>query len=283
MMKNSGIICINKPANITSFSVCNRLSKMLHYKVGHCGTLDPNATGLLVCIINKTKFLPYIDTDTKTYVASCKLFIKTDTGDIWGNIIEKRKFVNFSNTEIQTVINDTLNINILPIPIVSAKKVNGQKLLDYHLKKQEIATQYQDVSIYNVKLISFIHDTIKFEITVSKGTYIRSICEWIGERLNTIATMESLERIKIGNFLLSNAIALDQININNYQDNMLDFNDYLIDLPKVEYSDLNHIIYGKPIELQINSQKVFITNYNQVVAVYKKSNDGLFIMERGLF
>lgn len=283
MMKNSGIICINKPANMTSFSVCNRLSKMLHYKVGHCGTLDPNATGLLVCVINKTKFLPYINTDIKTYIASCKLFIKTDTGDVWGNVLEQRDFVQFSDNEIRNVIDDTLKIKTLPIPIVSAKKVNGQKLLDYHLKNQKIETQYQNVLIYNVKLISFIKDIIKFEITVSKGTYIRSICEWIGQKLNTIATMDSLERVSVGSFLLNNAIDLHQININNYYNYLLDFNDYLIDLPKVEIADLNHVIHGKPINLDINYEKVFITNNSQVIAVYKKSNNDLFIMERGLF
>ena len=278
----NGIICINKPKNITSFSVCNKLSKMLHTKVGHCGTLDPNATGLLVCIINKTKILPYINTNIKTYIAECKLFTKTDTGDIWGNVIENQSFKKINIEQIQHVLNKLLTVTILPIPLVSAKKVNGKKLLEYYHKNIEIEKQYQSVTIYKINLISFDNDIIKFEITVSAGTYIRSICEWIGEQLNTCATMASLIRTEVGDFKLSDAIELN-IDINNINDKILKFENYLIDLEKIEITNINDIYHGKSLILNCKNDRVFIMYKRQVVAVYTRSNDKLFVMERGLF
>ena len=278
----NGIICINKPKNITSFSVCNKLSKMLHTKVGHCGTLDPNATGLLVCIINKTKILPYINTNIKTYIAECKLFTKTDTGDIWGNVIENQSFKKINIEQIQHVLNKLLTVTILPIPLVSAKKVNGKKLLEYYHKNIEVEKQYQSVTIYKINLISFDNDIIKFEITVSAGTYIRSICEWIGEQLNTCATMASLIRTEVGDFKLSDAIELN-IDINNINDKILKFENYLIDLEKIEITNINDIYHGKSLILNCKNDRVFIMYKRQVVAVYTRSNDKLFVMERGLF
>lgn len=278
----NGIICINKPQNITSFSVCNKLSKLLHAKVGHCGTLDPNATGLLVCIVNKTKILPYINTDIKTYVAECKLFIKTDTGDIWGNVLENQSSKNINIEQIKNILNKLLTVTILPVPLVSAKKVNGKKLLEYYHKNIEIEKQYQNVTIYKTNLISFCNNIIKFEVTVSSGTYIRSICEWIGEQLNTVATMASLIRTEVGNFKLSDAIELNT-DIDTISEKILKFENYLIDLEKIEITNINDIYHGKPLMLNCKNDRVFIMYNQQIMAVYTRSNDKLFVMERGLF
>ena len=170
------IINVCKEKNMTSRDVVNIISKHLHTKkVGHTGTLDPLATGvLLVCTDRDTKLVDILTSKTKEYVATMLLGIQTDTGDITGNIIKRASFRVNKEQIIQT-LNSFLGQSTQTVPIYSAVKINGKKLYEYARNGKEVTLPTREITISNIELIDFHDNLIKFKVTVSKGTYIRSL------------------------------------------------------------------------------------------------------------
>lgn len=240
-----GILLINKEKNMTSRDVVNIISKELKTKkVGHTGTLDPNATGVLVIALGK--YLKLVDDLTaldKIYEAEITLGINTDTLDSDGIILEKKK-VDVNNEIIDKVLKKFVGKYNMEVPIYSAIKVNGKKLYEYARNNEKVILPIKEVFVYDLKRISDIKDN-KFKILchVSKGTYIRSLVRDISKELNTVGIMSNLNRIKQGNFKIEDCYSIDDIKNNNYK--LLNINDLNIDTIDVDeqlYTFKNEII-----------------------------------------
>lgn len=209
----NGIINVNKPKGITSFDVIRKLRKILSLrKIGHTGTLDPLAEGvLLVCVGKATKLAQDIEAHSKEYIAEFELGYKTDTYDIEGAVIEKVENFSVEREKLSEIINTFLgNIKQIP-PMYSAIKINGQKLYDLARKGETIEREARDISIESIELLEFDGKKAKIKCSVSKGTYIRSLIYDIGEKLGTFATMTSLIRTKVGEETIEKSFTLSEI------------------------------------------------------------------------
>ncbi len=211
----NGILLVNKPQGMTSHDVVNKIRKLTHEKkVGHTGTLDPNASGLLVlCIGEATKLIPYLENSNKVYEGTFTFGLETDTNDIEGNIIDQKNINSLKLQDLKNVIkNYTGKIKQIP-PIYSAKKVNGRKLYQYARKNEDVEIKPADVEIYNIEIVdnSKFPQEVKFLIDCSKGTYIRSLARDIGYDLDNFAFLKELKRYKTNNYTLENSYTLEEL------------------------------------------------------------------------
>lgn len=216
-----GIIIINKPKGITSFDVVRKLRKILREKkIGHTGTLDPLATGLmLICVGKATRLASDLEAENKTYKAAFDLGYATDTYDIEGKIIEQND-IKVEKEDLALAISKFIgDIKQIP-PMYSALKVDGKKLYDLARKGIEIERKERDIRIDFINLLNFDNNKAVIETKVSKGTYIRSLIYDIGKALGTYATMTELIRTEVGKYELQNSYTLEEIeelkNENNF-------------------------------------------------------------------
>lgn len=266
----NGILLINKPIDFTSRDVVNKLSGILHTKkIGHTGTLDPIATGVLViCVGNTTKLCELLTSEYKEYIATIKLGIKTDTLDITGKVIEEKSF-NVTENQIKEVLNSFLGKSIQTTPIYSAVKVNGKKLYEYAREGKSVELPKREIDITNIELLSFSNDEISFKATVSKGTYIRALIDDICTKLNTVGTMSSLIRTKQGIFNLEDTYTLEDIEKGNYR--LLTIEEALGDLNTIEIDDelYDKVKNGAIINKTFNSDIASLKYNNKIIAIYK--------------
>ena len=264
-----GIIVVNKPKGCTSHDVVYKVKKITGEKVGHTGTLDPNATGVLPLLIGKRTLLSkYLINHDKTYEVTLKLGEKTDTADSEGNVIEQKEIETkiFNEDNIKNVLDSFIGKHKQIPPMYSAIKVNGKKLYEYARKKEKVEVPPRNIEIYNIKLIKLIQNNneIQFEVSCSKGTYIRSLCEDIAERINTVGYMKDLKRIQVGEFSIDEAVTineLEQVNdINKIKEK------YLISIE--DYFNNNKELLLNEIKL-----KKFV---NGVKLKYDNLEDGLY-------
>lgn len=212
-----GILLINKPKNYTSHDIVAIIKKITKEKVGHTGTLDPNATGILPLLIGKaTGISKYLINHDKTYITTLKLGIKTDTADSEGKIIDEKKVPNLSKENIEIILKDIIGKQKQIPPMYSAVKVKGKKLYEYARIGESVVAEPRIIEIYNTKLINLNkkENEIVFKIECSKGTYIRTVCENVAKRLNTVGFMKELERTKVGDFSIEQTIKIDDIRKN---------------------------------------------------------------------
>lgn len=217
-----GIVIINKPKQQTSHDIVRKAKKILNEKVGHTGTLDPNATGVLPLLIGKgTELSKYLINHDKTYEAILQLGEKRDTGDVEGKIIEQKNVTEKSlNTEnINSVFKTLIGKQEQIPPIYSALKVNGKKLYEYARNGENVKIEPRQIEIYSLELLNVdnINKTIHFKVECSKGTYIRTLCEGIAERLGTVGYMKELNRTRVGDFYIENSITIEQLEQSQYQ------------------------------------------------------------------
>lgn len=271
-----GIVLINKEKNCTSRDVVNQVSKILKTKkIGHTGTLDPIATGVLVlCIGKATKLVEVITSYDKEYEAEVILGIKTDTKDITGKILKEEKAI-ISKENIEECLKKMIGTYNQTVPIYSAVKINGKKLYEYARNNEEIEFPKRKVTIKELKLISDItyeKEKTKFKIKchVSKGTYIRSLIEDIATNLNTIGTMENLKRTKQGNFQIANANTIQDIENNKFK--IYSIEEILEKFYKIEMTDDLYfkIKNGSIIKNNYNHDIVAFTKNDKVIAIYKE-------------
>jgi len=264
------IININKPKGYTSRDVVNVVGKHLKTKkVGHTGTLDPIATGVLVvCVGESTKLVELITSTDKEYIAQIKLGIKTDTGDITGSTLNMEAF-DFSEQELLEVLKSFKGSYEQSVPIYSAVKVNGKKLYEYAREGKEVELPKRLVTIKKIELMDFKEDIIQFRVLVSKGTYIRSLIEDICNKLNTVGTMQSLIRTKQGEYYLDNSCEL--VDIENGKFNFMTIKDALKDLEMIEVpSDLEKLINNGAIIPKIfKEDKVVFLKDNEPISIYQ--------------
>lgn len=194
-----GIILINKPKEWTSHDIVNKVKKILNEKVGHTGTLDPMATGVLPLLVGKgTLCSKYLINHNKTYKVKLELGKKTDTADTEGKIVEEKEVTNkmLEETVIKEVLNKFLGKQEQIPPIYSAIKVNGKKLYEYARKGQTVEIKPRQIEIYSIELLSIDKKLkqIEFKVSCSKGTYIRSLCEDIGNKLRNCSIYERIAK-----------------------------------------------------------------------------------------
>ena len=213
----NGILLIDKPKEYTSHDIVAIVKKISKEKVGHTGTLDPNATGVLPLLLGKaTQISKYLINHDKTYIATVKLGIKTDTADSEGKVTEEKDVIDLNTELVQKVLNDMIGKQKQIPPLYSAIKVNGKKLYEYARNGEEIKIAPRDIEIYDMKLLELNKKEaeITFKISCSKGTYIRTVCENIAERLNTVGFMKDLRRTLVGEFDINQAINIEDIKNN---------------------------------------------------------------------
>ncbi len=274
----SGIIIVNKPVDITSFDVVNSISKTLGIKrVGHTGTLDPLATGVLVVTIGKaTKIGELLTATYKEYQAGVLLGVDTDTLDITGKI--KNTKIVLENLPIESTLNSYKKTYLQEVPIYSAVKVNGKKLYDYARQNKEVTLPKKEVTIKEIKLLETDRNTFTFKTTVSKGCYIRSLIRDIGSSLNTYATMTNLIRTKQGKFTIEEANTLEDIEKGNFK---LQKIEDVLDYPKiiVDKNTEQKIRTGQklPNIYNIEDKVIFLTSSNELLGIYQSEKNLLVV------
>ena len=270
-----GILLVNKESNCTSRDVVNTLCKHFNTKkIGHTGTLDPIATGVLVVCINScTKLVELLTSTYKEYEAELIFGIKTDTYDITGNILEEKDSI-IDKKSIIDALNKMKGKYIQEVPIYSAVKVNGKKLYEYARNNINIELPKREVDIKELELLSIRYENnktiIKIKTLVSKGTYIRSLINDIASSLNTIACMSKLNRTKQGNFDIKDSYKLDDILNGNYK--LLSKEDVLKNYKTIDVDDslYNKITNGCIIDNIYDSDIVVFKYNNKVIAIYKE-------------
>ena len=274
----NGIILIDKPKDYTSHDVVAVVKKISKEKVGHTGTLDPNATGVLPLLIGKaTEISKYLINHDKTYVATLKLGIKTDTADSEGQIIEEKKVLKLSEEVVTKALNRMIGKQTQIPPMYSAIKVNGKKLYEYARQGKKVEVQGRTIEIYEMKLIDFKQEEaeIVFEISCSKGTYIRTVCENLAEKLDTVGYMKELRRIKVGEFNIDNRISIEEVknNPNLLEERLITIEKFLENKEQIQLND-------KKIELFLNGVKLSCINKDDVYRIYNQNNFiGLGVIE----
>lgn len=265
-----GIIIINKPKGITSRDVVNETCKILKTKkVGHTGTLDPLATGVLaLCIGKATKLVEVLTSSDKEYIATVKLGVLTDTLDTDGKVLKMEETL-INKNELLNVLNSFVGMYNQEVPIYSAVKINGKKLYEYARNNEKVVLPKRVVRISNIELLSFSKEEYSFKVTVSKGTYIRSLIKDINDKLGIIGVMSDLVRTRQGRFTIKDSNTLGDIKDNNYK--ILSITDVLKDEACVIIKDklFNIIKNGGLIDNTYDKDMVTFIYNNEVVAIYK--------------
>ena len=272
----NGVLLIDKKKGVTSRDVVNKVAKILGTKkVGHTGTLDPLATGVLVLCVGKAlKLVELLMDHDKEYIATIKLGIETDTLDITGNILKRETPPKICKKQIEEVLKKFQGKIKQEVPKYSAIKVNGKKLYEYARKNEEVKLPIHEVEIEKITMLGDIVDnTFQIKCSVSKGTYIRSLVRDIGTALGTVAVMTDLRRTRVGNFKIENTVKEEDVEKGNYQ--LLSLKEVL-DLPviSVPYEIEKKVRNGCILERIFKEDMAFIENEShQVLAIYKKIDD----------
>jgi len=277
----NGILVVNKPYGYTSRDIVNVVSKTFNTKkIGHTGTLDPIATGVLVLPIgNALKVAELLTAEKKEYIARVILGYETDMLDVTGTEI-KRNIPNCTKEQLEEVLKSFIGKSNQQVPMYSAVKVGGKKLYEYARQGIEVTPPTKEIEVYSLELISdieYIDDTIEFTIKceVSKGTYIRSLIRDIAYKLGTYGTMKELNRTRQGIFSLENSYALEDIQNNNYK--LISIKEALpnIKITKVEESLLKKIKNGMVLDSFFEEElSLIVDENNKEIAIYKQNGAG---------
>lgn len=269
----NGILVVNKEKGYTSRDVVNIVSKKLQTKkVGHTGTLDPIATGVLVlCVGSYTKFVSKFTNHEKEYIATIRFGIETDTLDITGNVI-KQNDIFPEKESFERVLFSFFGPQKQIVPIYSAKKVNGKKLYEYARNGESVTLPEQKIEIFSLELLDFQKSTAVIRCHVSKGTYIRSLIRDICVSCGCLGTMEELKRTKLGDFSLINSIRLEELEKDQYQ--LLTFHDFLsYETHELTEKEAKLVEHGNELYIESKFQYVLFTMNNQEVALYEKKEN----------
>lgn len=265
-----GVLIVNKEKGVTSRDVVNKICKILNTKkVGHTGTLDPIATGVLVvCVGKATKLVEILTSEDKEYIATVKLGVLTDTLDTDGKVLEE-KDVSIKKEDLVRTLNSFVGFYDQEVPIYSAVKINGKKLYEYARSNINVDLPKRRVEIKKIELLEFNKDYYKFKVLVSKGTYIRSLIKDINDKLKIIGSMSDLIRTKQGDFDIKDSYTISEINDSKY--NILTITDVLKDENCVIIDDtlFKVVKNGGLIDNVYNKSFVTFIYNEKVVSIYK--------------
>ena len=267
-----GIIIVNKPKNWTSHDIVAKVKKLTNEKVGHTGTLDPMATGVLPLLIGKgTLCSKYLINHDKKYQVILQLGKRTDTLDSEGEILEEKevKIENLEESKARQVFESLKGKQEQIPPMYSAIKVNGKKLYEYARKGQNVEVKPRIIEIYNIELIRINKEEKQIEFTVecSKGTYIRSLCETIAEKLETVGYMYSLNRLQVGKFGIEQSISIEEIcqEPEKIEKNLISIEELFKKIEKIEINE-------RELKLLLNGVQLSKNRKDGIYKVYQEKS-----------
>lgn len=270
----NGVLLVNKPSGMTSRDVDNFIARKFDTKkVGHTGTLDPLASGVLIVLINNaTKIGKDIVSCDKEYIATVKVGVKTDTLDVTGKVLENNKDFNIDG--IESILSNFEKTYLQTVPIYSAVKVNGKKLYEYARDEESVCLPKKEVTIKKIELLDRAVDTFSFKCLVSKGTYIRSLIRDIGESMGKLFTMQDLVRVREGVFTLDRCNTLEEIDEDKY--NIISIEETLpYEVIEIDIKTLKKVKNGSVIDNVYNIENKVIFKYdNKVIAIYENNFNG---------
>ncbi|MBQ8999489.1 MAG: tRNA pseudouridine(55) synthase TruB [Clostridium sp.] len=278
----NGILNIFKPKGMSSFDVVRVVKKVAKTgKVGHTGTLDPEATGVLpVCIGRATKIIDYIMDSEKVYEVTFKLGIRTTTYDLEGEILDENDTSNLSNEDILGVVKEFIGEYSQVPPMYSALKKNGVRLYELARQGIEVEREGRLINIYNIEDIKINNPYVSMKVTCSKGTYIRSLCYDIGEKLGVFATMTDLNRSKTSVFSQENSISVNDLTEEN-------IDDYIVTMEEALSKYEAITVHGKYVKLLVNGVRVADNRFtkdkiinNRLYRVYDEDSNFIGLGER---
>lgn len=276
-----GIIVVNKPKGCTSHDIVYKVKKITNSKVGHTGTLDPMATGVLPLLIGKgTLCSKYLINHDKIYQAKIQLGQKTDTADAEGEVVEEQEVGNLSEVGIKQILNTFIGKQEQMPPMYSAIKVNGKKLYEYARKGQTVEIQPRQIEIYDIKLMELDkkNNQLQFQVSCSKGTYIRSLCEDIAKRLGTVGYMCELNRVQVGDFNISNSVTVEEL-----QENIDEVDRHLISLERLFENNPSINLNSRKLQLFLNGVQLTVQETDGVYKVYSENKFvGVGVVNNGL-
>lgn len=279
---SSGLLLIDKEEGITSRKVDNLVGKrFMTQKVGHLGTLDPFATGLLIVAVGKgTKYLTFLKDEEKTYEACLKLGSKTSTGDNTSPVIEEKEVPLLEEGEVRNALLSLLGESEQIPPMTSAKKVDGVPLYKKAHKGLEVERKPIKINVYEANLDDYNREEklVFFTVKVSKGTYIRTLGEDLAAKLETVGHLIYLRRTAIGDISVEDAKSIDEAEFVNPMDLLRHYEIHVIS--KEEVKDIKD---GKPLIINAHDDEILIVNESEPLAIYKRQQNDLFVSERGLF
>lgn len=279
----TGALLINKEKETTSRQEVNTVSRVLHEKkMGHIGTLDPFAEGLLIVLAGRaTKIAPFIEQLDKTYLAKLKLGQKTDTGDKDGNIIEEKKVPILERSKINEIIQQFLGKSLQTPPKYSALKVNGERAYALARKNVDFELKQREIEVFEIGLVNFNGpDEITFICCVSKGTYVRSLAEDIAQKLGTVGHLIELTRVKIGKYSIENSVKAVDVT----PEKIISVDEMLKDFPSVfvENDEAKKAKNGVPLCLKQNDKLVVVKDAEGPIAMYELTSGSVYHCLRGL-
>ena len=262
----NGVIIVNKSKGYTSHDIVAKVKKITGEKVGHTGTLDPLATGVLPLLIGKgTLCSKYLMNHDKTYKVVLKLGIKKSTGDEEGDIVQEKTVDKgiLNQKNVKTVLESFLGEQEQIPPIYSAIKVNGKKLYEYARKGQQVEIEPRKITIYDIKLLKIDKASfeIQFEVSCSKGTYIRSLCEDIAKKMGTVGYMKKLQRTRVGTFTIEQSILLEDLNKENVEKHIITIEKLFENLENIELNE-------KKLQLFLNGVKLSVDLKDGIYKIY---------------
>ena len=262
----NGVIIVNKSKGYTSHDIVAKVKKITGEKVGHTGTLDPLATGVLPILIGKgTLCSKYLMNHDKTYKVLLKLGIKKSTGDEEGEIIQEETVDEeiLDERNVKIVLNSFLGEQMQIPPIYSAIKVKGKKLYEYARKGQKVEIEPRKITIYAIKLLKInkVSSEIQFEVSCSKGTYIRSLCEDIAQKIGTVGYMKELQRTRVGIFTIEQSVLAEDLTKETIEKYMITIEKLFKDLENIELNE-------KKLQLFLNGVKLSFDLQDGIYKIY---------------
>ena len=283
----NGILIIDKPKEYTSHDVCSKVKKIYGAKVGHTGTLDPMATGVLPLLLGEgTKLSEYLTNHNKAYEAVLKLGVQTDTLDSEGQVIANQEVPETSThrKRVQQVLRECIGKQVQTPPMYSAIKVKGKKLYEYAREGKKVEIPQRTIEIYEMELLEINQQEkqIRFKVACSKGTYIRTLCETIAQKLGTIGYMKELKRTKVGEFSLNQAITIEELEKNKENKEFLE--EKLITIPKFFENVARIILNEQKLKLFLNGVQLTRIEPDGIYQIQSENNKwiGIGIVTNGL-
>ena len=277
------VLYVDKPKGISSFDVCYRLRRVLGTKkIGHTGTLDPNATGVMIVLFDKaTKANQFLVSDSKEYLAEVKIGIETDTLDIDGNVIGQYDEAMPDEMTLKEALNAFKGESEQEVPITSAVSVDGKRLYQYQRENKEVILPKRRIEVYDISLKSVKEDSFVFSASVSSGTYIRALARDILKKLNIHGTLSELRRTKVDDISVEECDSLDEILKGNYKTHDL----YALlskRYPVFEGFEEKDVLNGKRINVASSENKILMAKDDRALAIYEKDGDA-YKCVRGLW
>ena len=277
------VLYVNKPSGISSFDVCFKLRKVLHTKkIGHTGTLDPNATGVMIVLFDKsTKANQFLVTDQKEYETRVLLGKETDTLDIDGKVLGEYKYEVPDENTLKKALNAFKGRSVQEVPITSAVSVDGKRLYQYQKEGKEVELPKREIEVFSIELLNIYEDGFSFISHVSSGTYIRALVRDILSSLNLHGTVLSLKRTAVDDVRIEDCDELNDILEGNYH--LHDLYDLLSKRYEVfEDFDEKDVLNGKKLVIESDQPRLLMAKNHEALAIYEKDGD-LYRSLRGLW